>query len=422
MVHRKLPFNNKAVRAAAHAGIGTETEFRFDNLKGLVLHVLAGGKRSWRVHYSLTCNGKRVKRKVSIGAYPHTKLAEAGAKAANMLERVAKEGDVVALDKVQVEDGKRQALTFSDLFEEYLIERAEVVRIKEVERELRKDVLPTLGQRHPAKITPGDLDTIGRAIKARDAPAMAHRMIEHMKALYNFVLLDRPSMAEKYGITINPAATLGRKRRGSKDSSGYAKPKPRERVLDDDQIVQWWRALDASDIRSGSRLALQLVLVTAQRPGEVRRAQAADLTLTGKDPHWIIPAAHSKNGRAHWVPLSPLAVRLFKQAPKISASKTWLFPDPEDTAKPINQVVLPTTQSNLFRRALPDLPSATVHDLRRTAATGMRALRVPREDVGMVLNHTPQDVTSRHYDHHAGADEKRVALSRWAKHLERLTA
>ena len=36
----------------------------------------------------------------------------------------------------------------------------------------------------------------------------------HLKALYNFVILDRPSIAEHFGITANPAAMLGRRRRG----------------------------------------------------------------------------------------------------------------------------------------------------------------------------------------------------------------
>ena len=76
--------------------------------------------------------------------------------------------------------------------------------------------------------------------------------------------------------------------------------------------------------------------------------------------------------------------------------------------------------ANLFRSHLADLPSATPHDLRRTAATGMRALGVPRETVSLVLNHASVGVTAQHYDHYEGMPERRDALTRWAAHLEHI--
>ena len=50
----------------------------------------------------------------------------------------------------------------------------------------------------------------------------------------------------------------------------------------------------------------------------------------------------------------------------------------------------------------------------------MRRLSVDRDTVGMVLNHTAKGVTAEHYDWHDGAEEKRVALDAWAKHLLRI--
>jgi hypothetical protein len=106
---------------------------------------------------------------------------------------------------------------------------------------------------------------------------MARRLIMIVKALYNFVLFDRPSIAARYGIDTNPADRLGRRRQGS--SGGYGASAPRERSLDNGEIVQWWRALNLSAMRTDTRIALKLVLATAQRPGEVRRARRADLHL-----------------------------------------------------------------------------------------------------------------------------------------------
>ena len=43
---------------------------------------------------------------------------------------------------------------------------------------------------------------------------MARRLITHVKALYNYSLLDAPRLAQKYGLKLNPAEHLGRRRRG----------------------------------------------------------------------------------------------------------------------------------------------------------------------------------------------------------------
>ena len=58
------------------------------------------------------------------------------------------------------------------------------------------------------------------------------------------------------------------------------------------------------------------------------------------------------------------------------------------------------------------------HDLRRTFATQLAALGVPKEDREACLNHTRNDVGSKHYDLYDRADEKRAALNKFARQLE----
>jgi integrase len=76
--------------------------------------------------------------------------------------------------------------------------------------------------------------------------------------------------------------------------------------------------------------------------------------------------------------------------------------------------------SALFRNHLPHLERATPHDLRRTAATGMRRIGIAPDVVSLLLNHTRRDVTGRHYDHHQALPERREALNRWAAHVEEI--
>jgi integrase len=59
----------------------------------------------------------------------------------------------------------------------------------------------------------------------------------------------------------------------------------------------------------------------------------------------------------------------------------------------------------------------TPHDLRRTVGTRLAELRVPKEIRDRVLNHAVGDVGTKHYNVHDYADEKRDALTRWAREL-----
>ena len=63
--------------------------------------------------------------------------------------------------------------------------------------------------------------------------------------------------------------------------------------------------------RSVGRAALQFLILTAARSGEVRKAKWRDVSL---DQHeWTVPAANAKTGRIHIVPLGPAALNLLKE-------------------------------------------------------------------------------------------------------------
>jgi integrase len=315
-----------------------------------------------------------------------------------------------------LKDAERSMLTLADLVGDYLSDRRDLASVAEIERELRKDVLPILGSKRPSEVTPGDIDQLASAVLDRGSPAMARRLIAHVKALYNYSLLDAPRLAEKFRLQLNPAAHLGRRRRGG--AARFVPSMPRNRVLDDTEIRTWWRALNTSAMREETKLMLLLVLVTAQRPGEVRQLVRGQLALDCAEPTWTIPEDVTKNGRRHVVPLSSLSVQLLRSALARPRQNDLIFPSP-DSGTSLKKVVLPVAMSGLFRNHLPHLQPATPHDLRCTAATGMRRIGVAPDVVSLILNHTRQDVTGRHYDHHQALPEHRDALNRLSAHLER---
>ncbi len=429
---RKLPAKDRSIGAAkyvkpddaAGAAKSHSTEYRIAENPGLVLIVMRprpGGqsKRIWRCRYSVTIGNQRHRRKIRLGTYPSTTLADARAAAATIMAEVDRGGDPFIDRKKEAATVARARLTFGDLVDDYIVERSGLVSIAEIERELRKDAIPALGSMRPSEITPADVDRLARTLVDRGTSYMARRLIARLRALFSYVLIEAPALAERYGIVTNPAASVGRRRAGS--DGRYGRSQPRERVLTDGDIRAFWHALDdARQMRDAMRLTLKLILTTAQRPGEVRRAHKGELQLQCDEPLWVIPSEHSKNDRPHTVPLSPLAHRLFVDALKIRGTSALVLPGPSAFDLPATKVAIPTAMANLFRSRLSKFAPATPHDLRRTAATGMRGLGISRDVVGLVLGHTPPGVTAQHYDHHEGMPERRDALDRWAVHLERI--
>jgi integrase len=118
------------------------------------------------------------------------------------------------------------------------------------------------------------------------------------------------------------------------------------------------------------------------------------------------------------VPLSGLAKDTIRAALELAGDSRWLFPSPMVDDASITAHALAVAMSR-FREAVPaesfrtDPPSP--HDLRRTVATRLAALGIPKEDRDAVLNHARSDVGSKHYDLYDRVREKRRALEAWAE-------
>jgi integrase len=194
--------------------------------------------------------------------------------------------------------------------------------------------------------------------------------------------------------------------------------KGRRRKLDEREVRIFWQKLTRSGLNAEVRLALKLILVTAQRPGEVALAAWGEFDLERRN--WTIPPERSKNGQQHEVPLSDLALTLIRHLRRRFGETQYLIPSRCWRARDRGPItVRALSQGIRDRRAFFALPDFTPHDLRRTAASLMTASSVPRLHVEKVLNHTIDDVAEI-YDRHDYSAEKRAALERLAECLDRI--
>jgi integrase len=190
-----------------------------------------------------------------------------------------------------------------------------------------------------------------------------------------------------------------------------APSKSRERVLTDDELVAVWKACDG--LAPQYAALVRLLVLTGERLREVGymtwRELSDDLTL------WALPGSRAKNGRDHLVPLSSLAASIIAKIPRTSDKFVFSL----GGGKAVESYWR-------MKRQLGALTGVTdpwtLHDLRRTAASGLQRLGVRLEVTEAVLNHTSgsRGGIVGVYQRHDYADEKRQALERWADHVEAL--
>jgi integrase len=203
-------------------------------------------------------------------------------------------------------------------------------------------------------------------------------------------------------------------------------PKSRERVLTDAEIFRFWRATDKINDPFGAML--KLLLLTGARLREVAGMRRAELSEDGTI--WVIPGARTKNNRDHAVPMSLLAREILAGVKTVAGGPGYVFSTTGLT---------PVSGFSKTKRRLDELMSAAakrdgvefipwrLHDLRRTYATGMAesppsGLGIPPHIVEACLNHVSGHKVgvAGVYNKAEYLPEKRVALERWAAHVEAL--
>jgi integrase len=376
---------------------------------GLYLVIQPSGAKSWAVRYRH--DGKP--RKMTLGAWPATGLADARRAAERALDAVAK-GDDPAADAIEAKRAaKAEADPERDLVRtiaaDYLARHAMKKRSgAEVRRILDKDVLPVWGARRIDTITKRDVIELLDTITDRGSPIMANRVLAHVRAMFNWAVA-------RDVLAVSPCAGV--------KPPGQARS--RDRVLSDDELRLFWAA--AGDVGPPWTGLLRLLLLTGQRREEVGEMTVAEMA----GDVWTIPAARAKNGAPHAVPLSDAAGAVLAAHPRIKSRRGFVFTTTGDSpvsgyskvkARLDGQMLARAQQEAVGRGADPaavTIAHWTLHDLRRTAASGMARLGVNLPVIERVLNHVSGSFggVAGVYNRHSYADEMRRALDLWAAHV-----
>jgi integrase len=254
----------------------------------------------------------------------------------------------------------------------------------------------------------------GRRVRNREASnSRAHEMVSALNGMFKF-------LHEKRRVTSNPCIGISRP----------SAPTARERALNAksdvrgaDELRWLWTACDAVGAPMG-HLA-KLLLLTGQRRTEVAEMRIEelndDLTI------WRIPGERTKNGRPHEVPLPPLARRLLTE---LGGKRTsgFVFVSSKGTAISAFSKGKRKLDESMLEAAREEDADATIkpwtlHDLRRTAVTGMVELDIAPHVVEAVVNHISgtKGGVAGIYNRSTLDKPKREALEAWGTYIQALT-
>lgn len=311
--------------------------------------------------------------------------------------------DAARTENERVALEEKRAPTFAAVFAEYNERELSSKRTgADLKRLIERNALPVLGPRKVKDVTRREVVLLLNGIRDAGSPATADKVTTILVRCLNYA-------CEAGMLDVNPLTGIKR-----------GKSKPRERALSDAEVRAVWCGLDTSGIHRGTVLALKLILATGQRPGEVAGLAWREID----DDVWTLPAARTKNGRAHRVPLSALALGLLEEARALAGTSAYVFPSPQRHVKQ-PEADRPLDRHSLSRAVLRKLdalgmPAWTPHDLRRTMRTGLAALGIPHEIAERVVGHAQDRITAT-YNQHSYDREKRAALGAWGRRLVEIT-
>lgn len=330
-------------------------------------------------------------------------------------ERVEAQRKVEAVIR---DDSERKTgdATVKDMYDEWIlhgVRRSDANAA--LQRSFEKDVLPSLGATPVRLVTEAQLRETLLALVKRGVNRTADVTCSNVQQMFRWA--EKRAPWRKLLAEGNPAELLEIEKIVSADYDLYG---TRKRVLLGEELQElagifvdmeyaYETALPgtkydlARPVKKTTQLALWLCLSTLTRIGETLKAEWKDVDLDRAT--WFIPAPNTKSKTEITIRLSDFAVRQLTALKEETGKTLWLFPardgkshvDEKSVTKQVGdrQIRFKARSKNLQRRREDDslvlakgangewIP----HDMRRTGATMMQALRVSPDVIDRCQNH-----------------------------------
>jgi integrase len=393
-----MPLTDAAIRNAKPAA----KPFRLFDGGGLYVEVTPAGGKLWRLKYRFGGKEKRL----AFGAYPDVGLKDARERRDEARKLLANDVDPGALKQAS----KRAATaatehTFEAIAREWHTKHAPswtAANGERIMRRLEKDVFPWLGSRPIAEVTASELLTVLRRIEDRGALETAHRALQDCGRLFRY------------------AVATGRAERDPSGDLRGALPPVKVRhhasITDTKAVGGLLRAIDGYQGEFITKCALRLAPLLFVRPGELRRAEWAEIDLDGAE--WRISAEKMKMRAPHIVPLSTQAVAILRELHAVTGKGRYVFPSIRTSERPMSE----NTVNAALRRLGYSKEEMTGHGFRSMASTTLNEQGWHRDAIERQLAHAERDSVRAAYNYAEHLPERRKMMQHWADYLAGLAS
>ena len=388
----KQQLNYKFVDAATCTD-GKRIDYWDTGKKGLLFRVTKTGVKTFAFRYRV--NGK--KKYITIGNYPDIGLGDARAKVDELRTQIRKGEDPVYEALIDRRDP--EAYTVNQLAESFIrihVSQLKASTQKSYSHRINKIIIPEFGVYQLKDLERMHIIEFLEEMAFNDGQ---HVNANRVRAIFSSMI----SFAVDRGLIDYNIFKLVRK---------VGKEIKRRRFLTDDEIRFVWMAIEEQ--AEPARSFIKLLLLTGQRSGETMRMKWKDL----KNDIWTIPGTETKNSEVHTVPLNPMALEIIEGIRPYSGGSEYVFESHFYPGRNMKSAY--GALKNIVRLSGVDFK---IHDLRRTAATGMSKQEVDWVTIGNVLNHKALSMDSTVTATYVRNDfnkEKRLALLKWERHLEQV--
>lgn len=392
-----MPLTDTTIR---NAKPGEKPVKLFDE-RGLYLELSPAGGKWWRLKYRF--NGKE--KRLSLGVYPDVSLKEARDRRDTARKLLADGIDPSENRKAQKSaQVDRVANSFEVVTREWFAKYSTRWAVKHSERILHRferDIFPWIGGRPIADITAPELLTVVRRIESRGALETAHRALGNCGQVFRYAV-----------------ATGRAERDPTVDLRGALPPTKSEHfaaTTEPTQVAELLRALEGYEGTFTVQCALRLAPLVFVRPGELRKAEWADIDLDAAEWRFIV----AKTNTPHIVPLSRQAVEILRELHPLTGQGRFVFPSARSYARPMSDNAILAA----MRRMGIGKDEMSGHGFRAMARTILDEVLGVRPDyIEHQLAHAVRDPNGRAYNRTAHLPERRKMMQQWADYLDKLKA
>lgn len=323
---------NVEVRQAKRDPEGKRTLVLPDG-NGLRLTITPGGRKFWQ--YRTAVGGKESS--AQIGEYPAMGLEDARKRASELRELGRAGRNPIAEHKVAKLRNRIKANTTFEAIAVELLEgkkkNVSEAHFDKVNGALKANIFPLLGSLPIQEITPPILAEALRPLERRGALNYLAGVRRWTGEVFEY------AKAHGHFVGDNPAHAL-RKNVFKKHEGGQMAALPWS------EIGNFWQALSAVDAEEPTRCAVQLMVLSACRPREIREARWSEFDIDRA--RWEIPAERMKKRQMHAVPLSQQALSVLEKLRVRTGGGEYLFPSRAGSKYPY---ISDMTMNYLVKRA-----------------------------------------------------------------------